>query len=66
MADNRVSAKEVARFDLKAPPEGFVQNPHPWYDGFLAHAPVLAQPDGSVLLCRHADLDRIYRDTSLY
>lgn len=43
-----------------------MQNPHPWYDGFLAHAPVLAQPDGSVLLCRHADLDRIYRDTSLY
>ena len=66
MAQNLISPAEVARFDLKAPPPGFVQNPQPWYDAFLAHAPVLPQPDGSVLLSRHADLERIYRDTSLY
>ncbi|AVO39885.1 cytochrome P450 [Pukyongiella litopenaei] len=53
-------------FDLAAPPEGFADNPFPVYDALLNHAPVLRQPDGSVLLCRHADLDRIYRDTTLY
>ncbi|MFD0908375.1 cytochrome P450 [Ruegeria arenilitoris] len=48
------------------PPEGFIDNPFPFYDALLSSAPVLAQPDGSVLLSRHADLDRIYRDTTLY
>ena len=27
---------------------------------------MLRQPDGSVLICRHADLNAIYRDTTLY
>ncbi|UWQ89344.1 cytochrome P450 [Rhodobacteraceae bacterium M382] len=53
-------------FDLANPPDGFIENPFPFYDALLAHAPVLQQPDGSVLLCRHVDLDRIYRDTTLY
>ncbi len=53
-------------FDLAAPPEGFSDNPFPIYDALLKDAPVLPQPDGSVLLCRHADLDRIYRDTTLF
>ncbi len=53
-------------FDLAAPPPGFVDDPFPVYDALLRHAPVLAQPDGSVLICRHGDLDRIYRDTGLF
>lgn len=53
-------------FDLSAPPEGFVENPFPHYDRLLREAPVLPQPDGSVLICRHADLNAIYRDTALY
>ncbi|MBO9431686.1 cytochrome P450 [Sulfitobacter sp. R18_1] len=53
-------------FDLSAPPEGFVENPFPHYDRLLRDAPVLRQPDGSVLICRHADLNAIYRDTTLY
>ncbi|MFD2854658.1 cytochrome P450 [Seohaeicola zhoushanensis] len=53
-------------FTLAAPPQGFVDDPFPWYDALLEHAPVLVQPDGSVFLSRHADLDRIYRDTTLY
>ncbi|MFP4274918.1 MAG: cytochrome P450 [Paracoccaceae bacterium] len=57
----------IARsFDLENPPEGFVEDPFPFYAALLEHAPVLRQPDGSVLLSRHADLDRIYRDTTLY
>ncbi|MCV2889280.1 cytochrome P450 [Ruegeria aquimaris] len=57
---------KVKDLDLTVPPPGFLENPFPFYDALLAHAPVLRQPDGSVLLSRHADLDRIYRDTTLY
>ena len=53
-------------FDLAAPPPGFVDDPFVVYDALLRHAPVLPQPDGSYVLSRHADLDRIYRDTTLY
>ncbi len=56
----------IEDFDLANPPQGFVEDPFPYYDALLATAPVLAQPDGSVMLCRHSDLDRIYRDTTLY
>lgn len=61
-----ISASEIARFDLANPPPGFVDDPFPWYSALLAHAPVLPQPDGSLLISRHADLDRIYRDTTLF
>lgn len=64
MTEKPVSA--IQKFDLAHPPAGFVENPFPFYDALLAAAPVLRQPDGSILLCRHADLDRIYRDTTLY
>lgn len=57
---------DISGFDLASPPEGFVEDPFPWYDRLLAEAPVLAQPDGSFLISRHADLDRIYRDTTLF
>lgn len=56
----------VATLDLTNPPPGFLDDPFPFYDALLAHAPVLPQPDGSILLSRHADLDRVYRDTGLY
>ena len=64
---NALDVAQAARqLDLTDPPEGFVENPFPIYDALLAHAPVLPQPDGSVLLSCHRDLDRIYRDTRLY
>ena len=57
----------IARsFDLANPPAGFVEDPFPFYDALLAHAPVLEQPDGSVLLSRHADLERVYKDTTRF
>ncbi|WP_171174095.1 cytochrome P450 [Ruegeria sp. HKCCD8929] len=59
-------AAAAKALDLTDPPPGFVEDPFPFYDALLAHAPVLPQPDGSVLLSRHSDLDRIYRDTGLY
>ncbi len=51
---------------LAAPPADFVENPFPYYDALLREAPVCAQPDGSFLLSRHADLSAIYRDVDLY
>lgn len=56
----------IQSFDLTDPPAGFVDHPFDFYDALLRHAPVLQQPDGSILLSRHADLDRIYRDTTLF
>ncbi|MCE8555027.1 cytochrome P450 [Ruegeria pomeroyi] len=61
-----LTAAEIGKLDLTAPPPGFLEDPFSFYDALLAHAPVLPQPDGSVLLSRYADLDRIYRDTTLY
>ncbi|MCU9836978.1 cytochrome P450 [Ruegeria sp. WL0004] len=61
-----MTAAEIERLDLTAPPTGFLVDPFRYYDALLEHAPVLPQPDGSVLLSRHVDLDRIYRDTTLY
>ncbi|WP_121063554.1 cytochrome P450 [Chachezhania antarctica] len=61
-----MKAESIQDFDLAAPPKGFVEDPFPFYDRLLAEAPVLRQPDGSILLSRHADLDRIYRDTTLF
>lgn len=57
---------QLHSFDLANPPQGFSADPFPWYDALLAHAPVKMQKDGSVLLSRHADLERIYKDTTLY
>lgn len=57
---------DILGFDLAKPPAGFVDDPFPFYDALLAQAPVLPQQDGSVLICRHEDLDRIYRDTTLF
>ncbi|SDW49914.1 hypothetical protein SAMN05444358_101999 [Ruegeria halocynthiae] len=64
---NDLSLKNLAQnLDLMNPPEGFVDDPFPFYDALLEHAPVLRQPDGSVVLSHHADLDAIYRNTTLY
>lgn len=53
-------------FELTALPKGFHQNPWPIYRRLREEAPVCWQPDGSVVLSRYADLDRIYRDTESF
>ena len=51
---NDLSLENVAQnLDLMNPPEGFVDDPFPFYDALLEHAPVLRQPDGSV--CRQGE-----------
>ncbi len=49
-------------FDLRDLPDSFFADPYPTYAALRTQAPVLACPDGSVLLTRHADLDAVYRD----
>lgn len=53
-------------FDLNAPPPQFIIDPFPYYEAMTRDAPVLPQPDGSFILSSYADLDRVYRDTTLY
>ncbi|WP_372891602.1 cytochrome P450 [Rhodosalinus sp.] len=64
--DDPETARVARGFDLADPPEGFAADPFPVYDALLRHAPVLPQPDGSVLLSRYADLDQVYRDTTRF
>ncbi|MDN2566560.1 cytochrome P450 [Aquibium sp. A9E412] len=56
----------AARFELTAPPDGFAADPYPFYRALLAHRPVKRFADGSVMLSRWADLDRVYRDTTAF
>jgi len=53
-------------FNLQKLPKGFHENPYPFYDALLNDAPVCQQPDGSIILSRHADLERVYKDTTLF
>jgi cytochrome P450 len=61
-----LAAADIQRFDLAHAPSDFTQDPFPYYAGFLKHAPVLAQPDGSFIISKHSDLNTIYRDTKLF
>jgi len=48
-------------FNLAAPPEGFIDDPYPFYAALRLHAPVHELTPGSVLLTRHADVLAVYR-----
>jgi cytochrome P450 len=61
-----ISLDDCLTFQLSDPPPGFVDDPFEFYDALLRHAPVLPQADGSVLVSRHADLERIYKDTTQF
>lgn len=50
-------------FELTQLPTGFADEPFPIYRALLEHAPVKHFSDGSIMLSRWADLDRVYRDT---
>lgn len=60
-------AKRLAsEFDIQNLPAGFTDDPFPTYRALLDHAPLKRFPDGSVMLSRWADLDRVYRDTEVF
>lgn len=62
----RADAALAETFDITALPPGFAEDPFPTYHSLLEHAPVKHFADGSVMLSRHADLDRVYRDTKAF
>ncbi|MDN5928949.1 MAG: cytochrome P450 [Hyphomicrobiales bacterium] len=53
-------------FELTALPAGFADDPFPVYRALLEHGPLKQFTDGSVMLSRFADLDRVYRDTQSF
>ncbi|MFT7573820.1 MAG: cytochrome P450 [Alphaproteobacteria bacterium] len=60
------AAAMAQSFDLMNLPVGFVDDPYPIYHALRVHDPVRTMPDGSLFLTRHADLERIYKDTVTY
>lgn len=60
-------AREIAaKFDLVDLPTGFHDDPYPVYHALRMYAPVHSMASGSVLVSRHADLEAIYKDTTLF
>ncbi len=53
-------------FTLRALPPEFYADPFPSYRALRDHAPVKWMPDGTLLISRWADLDRVYRDTRTF
>jgi cytochrome P450 len=53
-------------FDINTLPGGFAEDPFPVYRALLEDAPLKRFPDGSVMLSRYEDLDRVYRDTKTF
>lgn len=51
---------------LSSLPADFYENPFRHYDDLLNHAPVYRQPDGSYILSKHCDLERVYKDTGSF
>ena len=59
-------AELAQAFDMTALKPEFAEDPFPTYRALLTHAPVKRFRDGSVMVARHADLMRIYRDTQTF
>jgi cytochrome P450 len=53
-------------FDLRALPPEFYDDPYPTYRRLREISPVHRLPDGALFLTRWADLDRVYRDTTIF
>ncbi|MEH3147755.1 MAG: cytochrome P450 [Methylobacterium frigidaeris] len=62
-----MSGAGLARgFDLRRPPDGFCDDPYPVYAALRRHAPVHHLGEGQILLTRHADLERVYKDSATF
>jgi len=56
------TAEDVRHFDWRHLPDGFHENPFPWYRALREFEPVHRGPDGVVTLTRYADCTAVYRD----
>jgi len=64
--DRVISRDAIARFDLRAPPPEFVDDPYPWYHALRCDDPVRVMPDGSLLLTRYEDCVAVYKDPQVF
>jgi cytochrome P450 len=53
-------------FDLRALPPDFYADPYPYYHALRQVDPIRLMPDGSYFLTRYADVNAVYRDTSVF
>ena len=59
-------AQIADKFDLRALSREFYDDPYPTYRALRDHAPVHLLPDGGVFLTRFSDMERVYKDTSVF
>jgi hypothetical protein len=57
---------DVDGFDLREPPQGFIEDPYPWYAALRTTSPVHKLPGGDVLLTRYCDLAKVYADVETF
>ncbi len=57
---------DISGFDLARLTPAFLHDPYPTYRALREQDPVRRMPDGSLFLTRHADLSRIYRDSTTF
>ena len=57
---------QIEAFNLTNPPEGFVENPYPFYAALREEAPFLRMADGSILISGHADLEAVYKQPDIF
>ena len=57
------SDKDLARqFDIFNVPDGYIEDPYPWFRRLRDHDPVHRNADGSILLTRYEDVRLVWRD----
>ena len=56
---------DISRFDLNAIGPAFIDDPYPVLRALREGAPVHVNPDGSVFLTRHADVQRVYQSRAM-
>jgi len=64
MVEAKMSA--IESFNLANPPEGFIENPYPFYAALREDAPFLRMADGSILISGHADLEAVYKQPDIF
>ena len=61
-----MTTPSIDDFDLRALPRSFYDDPYPTYAALRSASPVHRLPDGSYFLTRYADLEHVYRDTTMF
>lgn len=60
-----IDTRQIGNFDLERLPQGFIEDPYPFYHALREQDPIHRCPDGSWLLTRHADCLAVYRSPAM-